>query len=107
MKEPKSQAANPVAPPRWLQRMVRQPRNKWFSAPDRRCEDGWYGPHDTIEAAVIECASNYGEEDPIFVAQGYKMTKSEREDWGVEFDWQVDSQNAIEVKLPNDRDKEP
>lgn len=86
-----------------LKRLVRQPRHKWFSAPDRRCEDGWYGPHDTIEAALIECASNYGAESPIFVAQGYKLTKAEREEWGVEFDWQCESQNAIEVRLPNEK----
>lgn len=86
-----------------LRRFVRKPRHKWFSAPDRLCEDGWYGPHDTIEAAVIECASNSDRlEYPIFVAQGYKTNKTEREDWGVEFDWQVESENAIEVKLPND-----
>lgn len=68
----------------WRQHLVRQPRHKWFSAPDRKCEDGWYGPHETIEAAVIECANNYGTESPIFVGQGYKLTKSEREDWGAE-----------------------
>ena len=92
--------ANPDANGGCLKRLVRQPRHKWFSAPDRRCEDGWYGPHDTMEAAIIECASNYGTEHPIFVAQGYKLTKAERKDWGVEFDWQCESQNALEVRFP-------
>lgn len=86
-----------------LERLVRQPRHRWFSAPARECEDGWYGPHGTIEAAVIECASNYGREAPMFVAQGYKITAAEREEWGAEFDWQVDAQNAIEVRLPNSK----
>ncbi len=81
-----------------LSRFVRRPRHKWFSAPDRRCEDGWYGPHDTIEAAARECASNCGAGGPIFVGQGYRITKAEREEWGAEFDYQVDTENAIEIR---------
>ena len=38
---------------------------------------------------------------PIFVTTGYKLTKAEREDFGAEFDWQVDAKNAVEVILPN------
>lgn len=83
-----------------LHRLVRKPRHKWFSAPDRNCDSGWFGPHDTIEAAVIECVSNY--EGPVFVGQGYKITNAEREDIGALYYWQVDTQNAIEVRLPND-----
>lgn len=98
-----SDCTQDAAPRHWLQRFVKKPRHKWFSAPNR-CEcEGWFGPHDTIETAIIECASNYGREYPIYVAQGYRITKAERDVWGVEFDWQVESQNAIEVRLPENQ----
>lgn len=84
-----------------LHRLVRKPRHKWFSAPERQWENGWLGPHETIEAAVIECANNY--EGPIFVGQGHKLSKAELEDFGSEYDWEVDTENAIEVRLPNEK----
>ena len=83
--------------------LIRRKRHRWFSAPSRRCEDGWYGPHKTIEDAARECFINRGMEDGerIFVAQGYRMNKDEREEYGADFDWQVDSLSALEIVLPN------
>lgn len=84
-----------------LGRFIKKPYHKWFSAPCRKLDAGWYGPHETVEAAVIECAKNQEENgQPIFVAQAYKLTRAERDEWGGEFSWQVDVQNAIEVRLP-------
>lgn len=86
-----------------VRHLIRRKRHRWFSAPDRRCEDGWYGPHKTIEDAARECFINRTSEtgERIFVAQGYRMNKEEREEYGVDFDWQVDSLNALEIVLPN------
>jgi hypothetical protein len=83
-----------------VQPLVRQPRHKWFSSYDNECSDGWWGPHDTVEAAALECYSNNGTER-IFVAQGRKLTKAELEERGDEYTWEVDTLHAFEIKLPN------
>lgn len=76
-----------------------KPRHRWFSqvAPD--ADEGWYGPHKTIEDAFIECLSNR-ESDPtiVYIGQGHKMTKQECDDWGVDFSWEVDTRNLIKVQ---------
>ena len=83
------------------ERFARKPRHRWFSAPSSECEDGWYGPHKTMEDAIIECAINRESDDErIFVGQGYRLTKREKEELGAEFDWQVDVKNAVEIRLP-------
>jgi hypothetical protein len=81
--------------------MKLKPRHRWFSAIARECEDGWYGPCKTIEQAISECVSANGSDGSIFVGQGYRLNKQEKEDWGAEFDWQVDTLNAFEVVLPH------
>ena len=80
--------------------LTRQPRHKWFSTYDRDCEDGWWGPYDTVEDAARECVCQNGRENRIFIAQGHKLTKAER--YG-EFDWEVDAENAFEIILPNEK----
>ena len=80
--------------------LVRRPRHRWFSSQDRIGEDGWYGPHKTIEEAVMDSVSNDGCDQTIYVAQGYRATKAEKEEWCSEFDWQVDAPNALEIRLP-------
>jgi hypothetical protein len=82
--------------------LVLRPRHRWFSAPSLDCEDGWYGPHKTAMAAAAELVANlHGEDDlRIFVAQGYRMTKAEREECCGDFDWAVDPATAIEIVLP-------
>ena len=74
-------------------------RHKWFSAGHREVEEGWYGPHKTVESAVLEYAGHEGSSEPIFVAQGRRTLKSEREEMGVEFAWFVDTNSAFEVRL--------
>lgn len=73
-------------------------RHKWFSNWDRDSEDGWWGPHDTIEAAARECVvMDEGPDRRIFIVHGYKLKESERYD---EFAWEVDARNAFEIILP-------
>jgi hypothetical protein len=61
-----------------------------------------------MEAAIIECAANRESDDErIFVGQGYRLNKQEKEEWGAEFDWQVDVHNAIEIRLPNENAQLP
>jgi hypothetical protein len=86
--------------PNGLDPLVRKPRHKWFSTYDRECDDGWWGPHDTIEAAARECVCNVGRKRHIFIAHGHKLAESER--YSV-FDWEVDVNNAFEIILPNVR----
>lgn len=85
-----------------LNRFSKKPRHKWFSASDRRADEGWYGPHNTIESALLEFASEYGHDVPCFVAQGYKLTKAELEDLGVDYEWEVSASDAIEIRLPSE-----
>jgi hypothetical protein len=80
--------------------LVRKPRHKWFSSYDRECGDGWWGPHDTVEAAALECFCNNGSER-IFVAQGRRLRQDEMYS---ECTWEVDAKNAFEIILPNDQD---
>jgi hypothetical protein len=86
-----------AASPR-VQPLVLQPRHKWFSSYDNLCDDGWWGPHDTVEAAALECYCKNSSER-IFVAQGRKLTKAELEDLGVEYTWEVEVQHAFEIKM--------
>jgi hypothetical protein len=84
-----------------LKLLRRKPRHRWFSAPSRENEDGWFGPHKTIEAAVIECACNRESDDErIFVGQGYRLNARERDERGAEYNWEVDVKNAVEIILP-------
>lgn len=77
--------------------LIRKPRHKWFSTFDRECGDGWWGPHDTVEAAARECVVEHGRENRIFVAQGYKLREAERYS---ECTWEVDAPSAFEIILP-------
>ena len=94
MNTPETQSGGSLEP------LVRKPRHKWFSTYDRECGDGWWGPHDTIEAAARECVCNAGRKERIFIARGHKLTEAERYS---EFAWEVDAANAFEIILPNDR----
>ncbi len=77
-----------------------KPRHKWFSATSR-FDEKWAGPHATFEAAAREAYadSSWENPEPVFVTQGYKMTKAEREEFGADFEWQCDTANAVEVRL--------
>ncbi len=83
-------------------------RHRWFSHYCLAADDGFYGPHKTIEAAISEviCAHGADETGPqIYVFQGYKMTKAERDEWGAEFDWQCDTHQHLTFLRPNGRDE--
>lgn len=75
-------------------------RHKWFSATDRLADE-WDGPHKTFEAAARAMFCDMGHESPapVFVCQGFKLTKREREEQNAEYEWEVDSPNAVEVRL--------
>ena len=78
------------------------PRHKWFSAasPD---DERWFGPWPTLEEAAFECFAtdpDARDDRTCYVAQGYKMTKAEQAELGVDFEWQVDSRESITIKLP-------
>lgn len=77
--------------------LVRRPRHKWFASYDPKADEGWWGPHDTVEAAAMEALCNNGS-DRIFVTQGHKLPKDER--YMPEWDWEVDAARAFEIVLP-------
>lgn len=81
-----------------------RPRHKWFGHTCREAEDGWIGPHAHIEDAVREAALDGYDGDWLgcWVAQGRRLRKSEREEMGVEYHWEVDTRNAIRVELPKE-----
>lgn len=87
-----------------LERIVRQPGCKWFCSTARRAEE-WNGPFDTIDAAVastvaedFECHAIEGH--PIYVGQGSKLNKRERDDMCVDYHWEVEALEAFEIRLP-------
>lgn len=63
---------------------------RWFSAPRKQSPDGWYGPHNSAEAAALDCRLSEGSE-PIFVTQGDRYGDN---------DWEVETKLAFEIILP-------
>lgn len=85
-----------------------KPRHKWFANMSKDSEDAdWMGPYSHLEDAAFE-ELKYSERggNIVYVAQGYRMTKAEREEKGVEYTWEVDSSQAIEIRLPLNRGKD-
>lgn len=83
------------------EQLTLRPRWRWFAHTCRDAEDGWYGPHRTIGAAVLDAVSNCDDGYRVaFVAQGRKLSKREMDDMDVEYSWEVVSANAFEVRLP-------
>lgn len=80
-------------------RLTKRYHHQWFSSSIRDAADGWYGPYKTLEEAALKRATEEGA-SVVYVAQGYKMTKAEREEWGIGFNWQVDTLSAVEVRVP-------
>lgn len=74
-------------------------RHKWFASSVRDAADGWYGPYATMEQAALKCANEEGAH-VVYVTQGYRMTKAEREEKGVEYTWEVGANAAVEVRVP-------
>lgn len=88
--------------PRSLDALVRKPRHFWFVHEYDKAEDGWIGPHRTIDAALADGVRWFGDEvSVLYVAQGFKMTKGEREEKGVEYTHEVDSECCLKVIPPN------
>lgn len=84
-----------------VQAIVRKPRHRWFVHHIHDAEDNWRGPFCTIDAALAEGIDWWPEADVLFVAQGHRTTRAEREEWGVDFAWQIDTAEAIRAELPN------
>ena len=80
--------------------VVRQPKERWFVHHMHDAEDGWQGPHATIDAALKEGVDWWPDTDRLYVAKGRRSTKAEREDTGCDYRWHVDIQHALEIYLP-------
>lgn len=86
-----------------LQGLVRKHRHKWFAHTERTAENGWNGPHDHIEQAARAALLAWeAEGDTCWIAQGRKLTKAEYEERGGEYTWEVETQNAMRLVLPNE-----
>jgi len=90
-----------------ITRLVRLGRDRWFWTHDKDAEE-WMGPFKTIDAAIADAEIYRSTEwypgtltGPIYVGLGTRTTKAEREDWGVDFTHQIDSDNALKIYLPN------
>lgn len=81
--------------------MKLKPRHRWFSNTDNDACDLWFGPHKTIEDAVGECIDQtlIDPTFPVYVCQGHKMTKAELGDMDVDDTWEVDTREAMEIKV--------
>ena len=83
--------------------LVKQKGYKWFAAETPDAE-GWFGPHDTIEAAVQECIETVPVKSKsfvgAFVCQGYRPNKATRKTLALEHDYKVESEQAFRVSLP-------
>ena len=86
-----------------LDPLVRKPRHGWFAHICRTAEDGWLGPYRLME----EAARNYLLDEPdateVWLAQGRKLRKWEIEEMGVDYAYEVKSETAIKLVLPNDK----
>ena len=94
----------PMAPasPVDIARFVLRPRHKWFIHYCKEADDGWFGPYNHIEEAVAGFLSTYPDEiESVFVCQGRRTTKAERDEWAVDFTWQCDTQICIEIPTPH------
>ena len=80
--------------------LILEPRREWFAHVDREAEDGWSGPHNNIDSALRAVLLDWERDSyTAYVAQGRKLTKREREEMGVDYSWEVDTKNAMEVRL--------
>lgn len=88
--------------------MKLKPRHRWFASTDVEAIEGWWGPCKTIEAAVNDCIDGDLADTsfPIYVAQGYNLTKQEREDWcDDDVTWQVDTREYLEIRIVKNKDR--
>lgn len=87
--------------PAALEALVLKPRHKWFAHTCKQAENGWSGPHAHMEqAAQAALLAWEAEGDTCWIAQGRKLTKSEVEECGAEYTWEVDTIHAMMLKLP-------
>lgn len=87
-----------------LQGLVRKHRHKWFAHTSRDAENGWSGPHDHMEEAARAALLAWeAEGDTCWIVQGRKLTKAEYEEQGAEYTWEVDTINAMMLRLPNEK----
>jgi len=72
-------------------------RHKWFSCTDKDADEGWFGPCATIEDAFIQCQSDMGG-GIAYIGQGHRLTKAEIEEYGAEYEWEVDTRNLLKIE---------
>lgn len=77
--------------------LILQPKHLWFSSEGLNCKT-WFGPFRTVEGAALECYTNSGSEK-IFIAQGRRLTKAQKKEWGGKFNWMVDNSKAFEIVI--------
>ncbi len=75
-----------------------KPRHMWFSATSKDAEE-WKGPFTSLHHAALAQMIEF-DVPVVYVAQGYRMTRAEREEKAVDYTWEVDTENAIEIRLP-------
>jgi hypothetical protein len=80
---------------------ILRPRHGWFSHADKEADSGWIGPHRSIEEAAQACFDQDPDLKRCYVAQGRKLRKAEIEEMGVEYAYEVDTRQTIEITLPN------
>lgn len=81
-----------------LEALTLKKGEKWFSSHDRLAEE-WDGPHKTIQEAILATWCDDADEI-IYVSKGRKSTKEDREEFGVDYPWFIDSiETAIKIDL--------
>ena len=84
--------------------LKRMKHHQWFSAARVDTDEGWWGPHRTIEDAALEAlCSGYCDDSECYVTTGYKKNKEEREEYDDDFDWMIDSATAFKITLPRNK----
>jgi len=89
-----------------MARLVRHARGRWLYAFSLDAEE-WNGCCKNIEDAIIQAFRDAHDDElkagtPIFFAHGYRLPKSECDEWGMEWPWyQVDPKDALTILLPN------
>ena len=82
--------------------MQRMGRRRWFAHLCLYAEDGWAGPFKTIDEAIGATLKDEEWWDihihPIYITTGRKLSKAEIEEMGVDYAWEVATDEAWAIK---------